>query len=155
MTLEVRPFTCSNGNQLVLTRDDDKVLLHKMDKTTGMLKPVASKEYVRVGEGDHPSTLQDIFRAGYDAEGKVIRSSKIPVYTRDPSRVGYFYIKDGTFEMKGRFPKQIYHNQSHFGYNHSKFNLIDSKQVAVDLKSIGNLARSYLNKALKYFAKVR
>jgi hypothetical protein len=151
---EIRSFNASNGNILVLTKDGDKVLLSKMDKTTGTLKHIASKLYARTTYGAY-SPVKKIFRKGYDAEGNLIRSSKIPVCLSELDEIADFYIKDGAFEMKGELPTKYLRKDGFRACGYTSFKNIKSEQVTVNLKSLGNLARSYMNKALKYFAKVK
>jgi hypothetical protein len=155
MTLEVRPFNCSNGDNLVLTRLGDDVTLNKFDKSTGKLSPVASKRYSRMDIYSKSSPVKDIWREGCDADGRVIRSSKIPVHIAEGEREGYFKIMDGTFKVEGTLPTKYLRGDGYRVINHTKLADVWNEEVTVNLKSIGNLARSYFNNIAKFFAKVR
>jgi hypothetical protein len=153
--LEVRPFNCSNGDKLVLTRLGDDVALNKFDKSTGKLLPVASKTYTRMDDYSHSSPVEDILREGYDADGRVIRESRIPVHIAEGGREGYFRIKDGTFDISGTLPTKYLRGDGYRVIDHTKLASVSNEEVTVNLKSIGNLARSYFNNIAKFFAKVR
>jgi hypothetical protein len=120
----------------------------------GLLKPVARKKYIR-NYAVRSNPVETIIREGYDAAGNVIRKSEIPILVNSQKTDEFFSIKDGAFEMKGKLPTQYLRGDGVRVIDHTNFKNLETEQVAVNLKSLGNLARSYLNNAVKYFQKIK
>jgi hypothetical protein len=143
MTLEVRPFRCSNGNQLVLVKDGKNLILNKLTEK-GNLQKVAEKSYF-----NYENKLKTIDRRGFDCNGKIIRNSCIPVYLNiNGATSTQFTIEDGKTLIIGSMRQKLPGNNLEF----KSYELV---KIGGRLKTLGNLAKRYLKKAIGFCSKVR
>jgi hypothetical protein len=134
---EVRSFNCSNGNSLLLVKDGNYLTLNKLTEK-GNWENVAEKQYVR------PSNIYgydvSILRMGFNSKGDVIRNSTI----RKGSPYSYFEVVDGKTDIAGDL----------FASN-GKIYRFFGPEMTVNLKTMGNLAKRYLKKAIEFCPKIR